>query len=175
MVTKRVFLSVYLPEDVKFHLKNIQKPEVRWIKWMKPDNFHITLIFFGDINKEQIEKTKQILSETVLLTDSFNLKLGRPHKERDMLWLLPEENVQLQNLQSDLQRTFRGARLAKRERKRYAPHILLAKSKTGRPMEYNVTNDFEPIEFRVQKLNLYESRLTPGAATHILIESFILQ
>lgn len=142
---------------------------------MKPDNFHITLIFFGDINEEQIKKTKQILSETVLLTDAFELKLGRPLPERDMLWFLPEENVRLLNLQSDLQRIFRGARLAKRERKRYAPHILLAKSKTGRPMEDNVTNDFVPMEFRVEKINLYESRLTPGAATHILIESFSLQ
>lgn len=174
MRTKRVFLSIDLPDDVKIMLKNLQKPEVRWIKWMKPDNFHITLIFFGDIDEEQIQKTKDILAETVLTTDSFDLKLGHQHKERDMLWFLPEKNVHLLNLQSGLQRTLRKERLAKRERKHYLPHILLGKSKTGRPMENNVTNDFQPVEFRVRKLNLYESRLTPEAATHVLIQSFAL-
>jgi len=174
MLTKRVFIAVDLPENVKAILKNIQKPEVRWIKWMKPDNFHITLIFLGDVDEEQIDAAKKILAETISFTEPFSLKLGQLHKERDMLWFLPEDNFELLNLQSHLQSTFRKERLAKRERRHYSPHVLLGKSKTGRAMENNVTNEFQPFDFRIERINLYESELTPGAATHILLESFPL-
>lgn len=171
---KRIFVSVDLPATVKDYLKSVQKPNIYWIKWPKTQNLHITLSFLGDLTTQKIEDLKQILSEAASAYAPFNLKFSGFHQERDMLWLIPEENDVLSELQKDLQSRLRRVHLGKRERRHYEPHVLIAKSKTGRPMIWKPEN-FATLEFEVDKINLYKSKLTPGAATHILLQSFALE
>ncbi len=173
MLTKRIFVSVDLPTEVKDYLRSLQKSNIYWIKWMKPQNLHITLSFLGDLIDSKLAELKLILTEIAAAYHPFKLKFTDFHQERDMLWLLPEENQALSDLQQDLQKKFREQRLGKTERRHYAPHVLIAKSKTGRPMIWRPEN-FSPQEFEVDRINLYESKLTPDAATHILIQSFAL-
>lgn len=172
-MTKRVFVSVDLPPAVKEYLRSIQKPEIYWIKWMAPSNFHITLNFLGDLNDMRIREAEAVLREISAQFKPFPVRLSRLASSRDMLWLLPDEEPNLVSLQAELKDTLRGARIGKRERRRFQPHVLLARSKTGRNMR-QVIDNFTPQEFTVDRINLYESRLTPGAATHILIQSFAL-
>ena len=173
MHTKRVFISIDLPQSIIDFLKNIENRQVYWIKWMKADNLHITLNFLGEITADEIKATKQIIADTTPYLAPFVLGLVKTSSESDMLWLLPEENETLVNLQAELKNKLKKSRIGKPERRPYVPHVLLAKSKTGRAMAWQPKN-FSPLEFPVDKIHLYESRLTPGAATHILIESFKL-
>jgi 2'-5' RNA ligase len=173
MDEKRIFVSIDLPPSIIDYLKTIQNHNVYWIKWMPAKNLHITLNFLGDLGKAEIEDAKQILADTVPYYQPFVLRLSGTRSERDMLWLVPEESDMLRDLQSELKNKLKNSRLGKRERRSYIPHVLLAKSKTGRNMIWQ-PKQFTPMEFAVDKINLYESRLTPGAATHILIQSFPL-
>lgn len=172
-MTRRIFVSIDLPVEAKEQLKLRQKHEVRWIKWMKLDNLHITLNFLGELNTDDIETAKSVIRDTVPYYQPFNLRIPGTRAERDMLWLVPAENNRLDELQAEFKAKFKEHRIGKRERHKYAPHILYAKSKTGRPMLWQPEN-WEPIEFTVDRINLYDSELTPGAATHRLIESFKL-
>lgn len=172
-MTKRIFVSIDLPPAAKEALKANQHPEIRWIKWMKLGNLHITLNFLGDLQEEQIETAKGVIQDVTPYYQPFRMSLVRTRAERDMLWLVPAENETLDKLQAELKAKFKEARLLKRERRPYLPHILYAKSKTGRPMLWQ-PEDFQPIEFVVDAVKLYESELTPGAATHRLIGSFSL-
>lgn len=171
-MTKRIFVSIDLPVSAKEELRLRQKPEIRWIKWMKLDNLHITLNFLGDLHEEQIETAKSVIQDVIPYYQSFSMRLISTRAERDMLWLVPAENETLDKLQAELKTKFKENKVGKRERRPYSPHILFAKSKTGRPMLWK-PEKFDPIEFTVDAVNLYESELTPGAATHILIQSFI--
>ncbi len=173
-MTKRVFVSIDLPAETKEYLGRLARHDIYWIKWVKPDNFHITLNFLGDLGQERIDETKSILAELAANYQPFTIRLAEVTCSRDMLWLLPEENETLVQLQDDLKDRLKGARLGKRERRSYMPHILLARSKTGRHMRPVIEN-FAPREFTADKINLYESELTPGSATHRLIESFPLK
>lgn len=172
-MTKRVFVSVDLPPRVKEYLRSIQNPEIYWIKWMPPANFHITLNFLGDLNDVRIREAEAVLEEISAQSKPFAIRLSRLAASRDMLWLLPDEEPNLVNLQGELKNQLRGARIGKRERRSFQPHVLMARSKTGRNMR-QVIDNFAPQEFAVDRINLYESRLTPGAATHILIKSLNL-
>lgn len=172
-MTKRIFVSIDLPAKVRAYLKNLQKPDIYWIKWMRLENLHITLNFLGELDGDELERAKTILQNTVSQFGPFPLVIDEVKPERDMLWLVPKTEQRLFDLQSELLQNFRAARMGKREKRHYVPHILLAKSKTGRRMTWR-PESFEPQEFLVDKINLYESRLTPGSATHILIESFAL-
>lgn len=172
-MTKRCFVSIDLPPKIKDYLTRLQRPDIYWIKWMKPANYHITLNFLGDLNAARINAVREVLTEAAASSKPFTINLSRLEPSRDMLWLLPEEKPDLIELVDELKDQLRGARIGKRERRSYMPHILLAKSKTGRNMRPIIKN-FEPQEFEVDKIHLYESELTPGAATHRLIQSFPL-
>lgn len=170
---KRCFVSIDLPADIKDYLSGLVRRDIYWIKWMSPKNFHITLNFLGDLAGPRMESSRQILTEVAQMFEPFSVRLTELRPQLDMLWLLPEHNKKLIELQDELKSRLRGARLGKRERRSYVPHILLAKSKTGRHMRQVIEN-FEPQGFMVDKIHLYESELTPGVATHRLIESFSL-
>lgn len=172
-MSQRIFISIDLPGGLKAELRILQNPEIRWIKWMKPQNFHITLNFLGDLEEDEIEKAKSILLEVGVNHNPFPLRFQGIDGERDMLWLALATSPALDDLQSELRQKLREARLGKRERREYVPHVLLAKSKTGRAMTWRPDRfELEGREFLVDRINLYESRLTPGSATHILIKSF---
>ncbi|MBI4050065.1 MAG: RNA 2',3'-cyclic phosphodiesterase [Candidatus Doudnabacteria bacterium] len=170
---KRIFVSIDLPEFAEKILSSVRREDIRWIKWMKTENLHITLNFLGDLNEAEIRKADAAIAAVALYYKAFVLKFSNLRSERDMLWLVPDESRELSDLQKAVQQKLRETRIGKRERREYIPHILLAKSKTGRPMEWKPEN-FQGFEFEVRDIHLYESRLTPGAATHILIKSFPL-
>jgi len=171
---KRCFVTIDLPEGVLDYLGRLARRDIYWIKWIKEQNFHITLNFLGDLDEDRIAEAKDILAEIAASYQPFVIRLSSVTPSRDMLWLLPDENETLVNLQDDLKDRLKNARLGKRERRAYMPHILLARSKTGRNMRPVIEN-FAPREFTADKINLYESELTPGSATHRLIESFPLK
>jgi 2'-5' RNA ligase len=99
--------------------------------------------------------------------------LDKVKQERDMLWIMPSNSTEIDAIQDELKAKLKHSRLGKTERRSFVPHVLLGKSKTGRFMKWKPEN-FEPVEFEVGAINLYESELTPGAATHRLMESFAL-
>ena len=170
---KRIFVSIDLPKQVKDYLGSLGRSDIYWIKWANPKNYHITLSFLGDLKPQRLAEARGVLTEVAPFYKPFTLKLAELKTSQDMLWLLPEKNEVLEDLQSELKSKLRGARVGKRERRGYMPHVLLARSKTGRAMQQIVQN-FQPVEFPVDKINLYNSELTPGSATHTLIESFPL-
>lgn len=175
---KRTFVSIDLPKFIEHYLETLRHKEIRWIKWMNPGNLHITLSFLGELDAAKIQKAQTAIEAVAATHQPFQLKFAKLLGERDMLWLVPDESRELFDLQKALQGQLRAARVGKRERREYLPHILLAKSKTGRPMSRLRQGFggqdwlFEPFAFIVDKIHLYESRLTPGSATHILIETF---
>lgn len=170
---KRVFVSIDLPQNLKDYLKTRQNQKIHWLKWVKPQNLHLTLNFLGYLTGEEISETEKILEALASGQQAFVLKFAKLKTEREMLWLIPEKNEKLLLLQQALKEQLENTRLLKREKRLYTPHILLARSKTDRPINLKF-DDFIPQEFSVDRINLYESQLTPGAATHILIKSFPL-
>ena len=170
---KRCFVSIDLPPPVKEYLTALARPDIYWIKWLKPQNLHMTLNFLGDLKAERIAEAQAVLGEVSTGFHPFTIKLAEPELHHDMLWVVPEKNDTLMELQDELKSRLKSARLGKRERRSFAPHILLAKSKTGRNMR-PVIEHFQAQEFLVERIHLYESELTPGVATHRLIQSFPL-
>lgn len=172
-MTKRIFTSIDLPQSVKDYLQSLQNRGVYWIKWMPPANYHITLNFLGDLREEEIEAAKQVMGEVAADFAPFTLALAVCRGERDMLWVVSQKSEMLDRIQWQMRTELKKAGVGKTERRGYVPHVLLGKSKTGRHMSW-LPKKFEPQEFVVDRINLYESVLTPGAATHTLIQGFAL-
>ena len=64
----RTFLAIPLPKETKDLLSRIQeqlKTSKADVKWVEPQNIHLTLKFLGEINEEQLNKISAIVDETV--------------------------------------------------------------------------------------------------------------
>ena len=167
-------MSIDLPPAVCEKLRQQQVPGVYWIKWMDVKNFHVTINFLGDLGPGKIEEAKEVLRAVTANFSRFPLTISGFDGKQDMLWAIFERSEVLQDLHDQLKEEFRSRRLMKSERRGFTPHVLIAKSKTGRKMTWRPEH-FSPVNFEADRVCLYESELTPGAATHRIIESFPLQ
>ena len=58
MSTKRLFVSIELPDSVKRRLAEVD-PHLRGVRWLEPPQMHLTLAFLGGVPAE----TQEMLSE----------------------------------------------------------------------------------------------------------------
>jgi len=61
MSTKRLFVSLEFPASVTKHLAELD-PHLRGVRWLAPEQMHLTLSFLGDVSAEVAEALKKNLS-----------------------------------------------------------------------------------------------------------------
>ncbi len=61
MSTKRLFVSIELPAGVTQDLAELD-PHLRGVRWLAPEQMHLTLSFLGDVSPEVAEALKENLS-----------------------------------------------------------------------------------------------------------------
>ncbi len=75
----RSFIAIELPEEVKSALSRLQdklKESVADIRWVKPDNIHLTLKFLGDIDDKNIGNIVQQLEGACAEYSFFDLEVS---------------------------------------------------------------------------------------------------
>ena len=175
MSTKRIFTSIDLSDEAKAQIKSVHNKRIYPIKWMDVKNLHITLNFLGELTESKVVEVEQIMENVALGHAKFDLRLSKFLSKRHMLWLLVESSQSLRDLKRDLSEKFKEKRIGKRERRSYSPHIMIAQTKNEQRKMKHKPENFGPIELEVTSVNLYESKLTPGSATHTLIKKFPLE
>ena len=75
----RCFIAIDLDSNVKANIKEFIQQEnlnqiFKGIRWVKPDNFHITLAFLGEITTNQASTVKNILEGIIRNTNHLSLK-----------------------------------------------------------------------------------------------------
>ena len=61
MSTKRLFISIELPDSVTQLLGGLD-PKIRGVRWLGPDQMHLTLSFLGNVSNEAEEALERNLS-----------------------------------------------------------------------------------------------------------------
>ena len=75
---KRVFLAIPMGDDpdVRKYYDVIRSSlQEEKIKWVKPENLHLTLHFFGDMEEEEIERAHRLFREYLSGLAAFDLVL----------------------------------------------------------------------------------------------------
>ncbi|MCD6477649.1 MAG: RNA 2',3'-cyclic phosphodiesterase [Candidatus Aenigmarchaeota archaeon] len=58
----RVFIGIPIPEEIRNKIKEIEKEfKIKGIKIVEPENLHWTVKFLGELNDNELEKTKSIM------------------------------------------------------------------------------------------------------------------
>jgi 2'-5' RNA ligase len=158
---QRLFLAIPLPNRVKNQIapeiERLKKSLSDWeIKWVAPENLHITLVFFGWVKEDQIKNLKTEIEMVVPKSTPFQITTGKLFLKVRPLWLEIEqggEKLQLivDGLSKEL--TIKGSLKEERE---FHPHLTLGRvKKIGKNKLPTV-----PIRFswKADRLVLYESR-----------------
>lgn len=122
-----------------------------------PDNYHMTLAFYGEIQSGQIEALAEHLDAAIkkLNPPMFQLSLDElsywPHK--NMLWLCPKVWPQALEDLANKQRQIGTKFGVKKSTRKYLPHISLARNLIAPPADLPKVD----IPVCLNKITLFES------------------
>ncbi|WP_026690721.1 RNA 2',3'-cyclic phosphodiesterase [Alteribacter aurantiacus] len=159
------FIGLPVPDKVVEPLVEAQQHfdvESRFKSVTQPEDFHITLLFFGGWENEKREQLWEVLKEKLKEEESVALTLreissfGRPAEPR-VLWAGLAYSKPLMALQKKMKDIAKKHDFPIEERP-FTPHITLAKTYTGeKPLRLqNLTTDLPQIGWDGQEVVLYK-------------------
>ncbi|MEM4153044.1 MAG: RNA 2',3'-cyclic phosphodiesterase [Candidatus Pacearchaeota archaeon] len=176
----RCFLAIELPEKAKEELLKIQKelPEAK-MKFVEPENLHLTLKFFGELTDFQVSKVKETLKQ--IKFEKFKANLGNIGVFPSLsfvrvVWVSLEPSKKVKELHDLIDVTLRKEKFS--QDKAFESHITLARVKFVRNKEEFVKKlkeiKVKPIEFQIDKFYLKKSTLTKQGPIYETIKEFEL-
>jgi RNA 2',3'-cyclic 3'-phosphodiesterase len=122
----RLFAAIPIPEDVADRLMSLES-EVPGAAWRLPEQYHLTLRFFGDIDEAL---ARDLDTELGLIVEApFEIRLAGAGsfggREPSALWAGVDAPPALARLAAACEKAARRAGLAPETRK-YRPHVTLA-------------------------------------------------
>ena len=150
---------------------------VSGVRWVKPDNIHITIRFLGEISPETRDLVERVLRNAALEFSPFGVtveELGAFPSLRKprVLWVgIGRGKKELRSLHSKIEKKLAEAGIPA-EKRSYKPHITIGRLK--RPPGSDKLADIVGRErvissFVVDKVVLFKSELRPEGAVHSAI------
>ena len=125
----RLFTAIEIPDEIRDELYRLRMP-LPGARWIKPESYHITLRFAGDIGNSEAREFVANLANIEI--DGFELRLSglgvfggdNPHA----IWAGVEPQPQLEELARAHEKAARNAALAP-DTRAFRPHVTLARLK----------------------------------------------
>jgi 2'-5' RNA ligase len=184
--TIRTFIAVEIPENITSGIRELQQGLKDYgidIRWIRPENIHLTLKFLGDVEAADIDKISGAISKTVDGVASIPLKAKGVGvfpgiKSPRVLWVgLTGQLELLINLQKTLDEKLKGIGFPT-EKRPFKGHLTIgrikAKMDTKKLGGALITfRNFESETFIADKIILFKSELKPQGAvyTNLVSES----
>jgi len=183
----RCFVAIEIGDAVRKELSSLieeLKPFGTGIRWVKPENLHLTLKFLGEVSEERISKIEEVLNKVAAQSEPFTLHVrgtGRfPEKKRPrVIWAGVEDSGQLFQLQKAIEKALSELGF-KEEDREFTGHITL-----GRVKEFSDQQRLIPILLRfkekefgiinVKEFVLMKSELRPDGARYERIGVYMLK
>ncbi|MCK4912735.1 MAG: RNA 2',3'-cyclic phosphodiesterase [Candidatus Omnitrophica bacterium] len=165
----RAFIAINLSEETKqkiVKLENNFKKHDLSFKWVNPDNLHLTLKFLGNINQEQAEKVKEIITKVSIKFTSFETNLKSfgffPNKKKPKVFFISlDKEKLLLDIAEKLEKRLETLGFMKENR--FKSHITLARIKDLKNIDKlmaELANTQLSGQLFVDSIILYESNLT---------------
>lgn len=170
----RAFIAISISSDIKQELAALidkLKTSGADVKWVNPENIHLTLKFLGYISPEKIEEVKKVLDGIKSKFTPFKItfsgvgafpKLSYPR----VIW------VGMQNGKDDAKRIYELLEAGlektgfKKEERAFSAHLTIGRVRSGKNRQ-DLKSAIENLKFSPEKtqtvehLTLFKSALTP--------------
>lgn len=159
----RLFVAVWPPEEVVADLTTLPRKDQRGVRFVHPDNWHLTLRFLGDANPDAVAQALDGIE-----FDRTEVHLG-PGVDLlgDRALVVPASGL------DDVARTVteRTRDLGEPPRKRFTGHLTLARLKPHAIMP-RVLGALFQATFPLEEIALVQSRLHPDGARYDTIATW---
>jgi len=176
-------LAVNLSDQVKKKLLSFQRD---WsalpVRWTKDKNLHITLVFIGYVDDEQMLDICQLTRQVARKSPCFEIilsqiRFGPPNRPARMIWAIGEKNSVLSQLKNNLEEKLFNSGNSGYDQKQaysYRPHITLARIRQdqwrGLPEIPKIDKDIS-LTFPVDSIEVMQSHLSRSGADYAVLES----
>ncbi len=176
----RAFVAVFPPPELREEaLARARRLSLRGrVRWSKPENVHLTLKFLGDVREEVLDGLCTALEEVCGRHASFDAGLAGfgafPSARRaQVLWAGIGIGFDgLCSLATDLDAVLAPLGF-EREKRPYTPHLTLGRAR-GQLASFEPRPEEYLGKFRVRRVELTESTLTPEGAVYRTVRAFTL-
>jgi RNA 2',3'-cyclic 3'-phosphodiesterase len=170
----RLFAALPIPEPARSAVATLLQGlrESDWpVRWVREDNIHLTLKFFGEVAPDRLDVIAEALQFAVPGTGPLALSLGEPgvfpHLRRPrVVWIGVIAPPALELLQDRLERRSEAIGFAP-EGVPFHAHLTLGRVREGYRLPAGaleaLQRGYEPLPFLVDQLVLYESVAARGA------------
>lgn len=179
----RLFVELEIPGAVREKLVELVKDlrvEMAGVRWVRPEDFHVTLKFIGEIAASQVEGLCAALASVKAErpVEVHFRGVGVLYNARRMVvfWAKLEASPSLGTLAEEVDRVLEPLGIARQDRA-FLPHVSLARFKDSgmakrlrAVVNENADRDFGIL--RSSEFHLIESKLGPTGASYSKIASF---
>lgn len=183
----RVFIAIEIDSEIKNKLSEYLSTLKRTyadVKWVAPENIHLSLKFIGYIEKETLINLNKIINDAVSCIGPFSISIGNIgafpsiEKPRVVFVCVQERGNNLLKIYEKLDKGVEPLGI-KRESKKYVGHITLGRVKSQKNISKlkNILNSGTECYFGLEKvtsLSLIQSKLTPTGPLYTRLNNFIL-
>ncbi len=188
----RAFISIELPEETKRKLSEVKYVlggnGYRFIKWVSPENLHLTLKFLGNISAVQVEDVTTMIKEVARGHSPFHLEFRELGafpglKQPLIIWIgIAGEVETFSLLQQKIDSSLASLGFPREDRP-FVPHLTLARLKEGtlyrerkdfgaRVVSADIEIDY-PLD--VTTVSLMKSQITPQGAIYTRLSAIGLR
>ena len=184
----RAFIAVAVSDEIRSVVETIESELKRIgadVKWVRPGNVHLTLKFLGNVRPDDVERLKAALGEALEGARAFEVKVAglgtfpRGRGKPRVVWMGLEEGVDdLKSLAGRVDDASASVGF-ERESRSFAGHLTIGRSRRGGGRLVELAEGvqelrFNPLQLKVDRVNLVRSRLSPEGPTYTVLESFAL-
>ncbi len=178
----RLFIGLKLPKKQKDRIFRAARPlreEELPVRWVDPENFHVTLKFLGEVRRDRVPPIQEALGRIAAGTSPFSTDIGGfgafPSVRRPrVIWAGIRACPELRCLKQDLEWTLSELGFDV-ETRAFHPHVTLGRAREGggdgvfRGLDTCFAELELDGELRVHTVDLMESRLSPDGARYSVV------
>ena len=181
----RAFLAIDLDDDLKPKINKIIKEFKQIdtkIKYVELTNLHLTLKFFGDIDKNGLKLLEDAIANVVSEFEPFKINISGcgsfPNNNHiKVIWVGIEDDSILKDLHDKLDKEF--ARIGFDKDRKFSTHLTIGRMKSAKNKDkvkstIEEFSNFEIGEMEVSQISLKKSTLTPRGPIYEDISIFEL-
>lgn len=186
----RVFIAVDIDEKTRAAIADVQrqlnaKIDIKKgdVKWVEPENIHLTLRFLGEIDESKLPEVQQAVKQVAEARNRFSLDIESVGSfggsSAKVVWVGAGNGAnELLALQKDLDNLLEQRGYPKEERE-FSAHLTICRvknPKAGFKLAESVRR-FEKLKLgsiSADAINIYQSQLTPQGPVYTCLGSFKL-
>jgi len=178
----RIFIGIKFDKTTIEKISQSLKPFKEFptpIRWVKPENVHLTLKFIGEVNEEKKIQIEEVLSKISFQADSVEISIsgfGKFGQREDLniFWAGIKNNPELNSIYNQIEKALSNINI-NRETRSFKPHLTLGRNKKKFDFKsfFSIIEkytDLSIVTFTVDKFQIFKSTLSSQGPVYTILK-----